>query len=223
MISVNKKTFIFIHIFIAIGMTFILLSMKAENEHKLIESENIIFEMEMEIDNLHESKKSKENKILNLESKIESISENLIEKEDLIWNLNNKLEDLNNKLEIESEKYKELQQELSKYEKLRKLNIVATAYTSECNGCIGITSTGYDVRKTIYKNGYRVVATDPNVVAMGSLLYVETQNESFVAISTDTGSAIKGNRMDVLVENKSTAFEFGKQNIKVTVLREGGI
>jgi len=177
-----------------------------------------ISEAEKEIEILKESEKIKKDKISELESEIESVYEKLSEKENSILEFEEKLK----KAENENEK---LKKELEKYDSLRKLNIVATAYTSKCDGCTGITATGYDVRNTVYKEGYRVVSTDKNVIPMDSLLYIESINDSFepfVAISSDVGGAIKGNRIDILVENESKAYDFGVRDIKVTVLREGG-
>jgi 3D (Asp-Asp-Asp) domain-containing protein len=177
-----------------------------------------ISEAEKEIEILKESEKIKKDKISELESEIESVYEKLSEKENSILEFEEKLK----KVENENEK---LKKELEKYDSLRKLNMVATAYTSECDGCTGITATGYDVRNTVYKDGYRVVATDESIIPMDSLLYIESVNNSFepfVAISSDVGGAIKGNRIDVLVENESKAYDFGVRDIKVTVLREGG-
>lgn len=177
-----------------------------------------ISEAEKEIEILKESEKIKKDKISELESEIESVYEKLSEKENSILEFEEKLK----KAENENEK---LKKELEKYDSLQKLNIVATAYTSKCDGCTGITATGYDVRNTVYKEGYRVVSTDKNVIPMDSLLYIESINDSFepfVAISSDVGGAIKGNRIDILVENESKAYDFGVRDIKVTVLREGG-
>lgn len=176
-----------------------------------------ISEAEKEIEILKESEKIKKDKISELESEIESVYEKLSEKENSILEFEEKLK----KSENENEK---LKKELEKYDSLRKLNMVATAYTSECDGCTGITATGYDVRNTVYKDGYRVVATDESIIHMDSLLYIESVNDSFepfVAISSDVGGAIKGNRIDILVENESKAYDFGVRDIKVTVLREG--
>lgn len=183
-----------------------------------------ISEAEKEIEILKESEKIKEDEISELESEIESVYENLSEKENSILEFEEKLknsENENEKLKNENEK---LKKELEKYDSLRKLNMIATAYTSECDGCIGITSTGYDVKNTVYKDGYRIVATDKSVIPMESLLYIESVNNSFepfVAISLDVGGAIKGNRIDILVEDESKAYDFGIRDIKVTILREG--
>jgi 3D (Asp-Asp-Asp) domain-containing protein/molybdopterin converting factor small subunit len=98
------------------------------------------------------------------------------------------------------------------------LDIVATGYTqSEEEG----TANGITYTETKVTEG-RTVAVDPNVIPLGSLLYVES-NSPYVGgfyIAEDIGGAIKGNRIDVYMESKNQAFLFGKQNVTVTVLKE---
>lgn len=98
----------------------------------------------------------------------------------------------------------------------------ATAYTSNCVGCSGFTYSQYDVRNTIYYKGYRIIATDNNVIPLYSIVEIEARNDKFKAIVLDRGGAIKGNRIDLLVSSKSEAYTFGRQEVKVTIIREGG-
>ena len=93
-----------------------------------------------------------------------------------------------------------------------------TYYTSSCVGCSGITAAGYDVRGTIYANGFRVVAVDPWLIPLGTLVYVETPYESFYAIAGDTGGAIQGNRLDILVGTYWEAITKGRHYVTVTPL-----
>ena len=93
-----------------------------------------------------------------------------------------------------------------------------TYYVSACEGCSGITAAGYDVRGTIYANGYRVVAVDPWLIPLGTLVYVETPYESFYAIAGDTGGAIQGNRLDILVGTHWEAINKGRHYVTVTLL-----
>ncbi len=95
----------------------------------------------------------------------------------------------------------------------------ATFYTARCEGCSGITATGIDVRQTIYSGGRRVIAVDPSAIKLGSIVRVTLENgESFEAIAGDTGGAIKGARIDVLVETKEEAYRLGRQSAKVTLI-----
>ncbi|MFO1442954.1 hypothetical protein KDN24_06950 [Bacillus sp. Bva_UNVM-123] len=107
----------------------------------------------------------------------------------------------------------------------RTLYVTATAYTSFCKeGCIGKTSLGIDVSKDITYNGMRIIAADRAIIKPKSIVRVYTRDETFIAYVADTGSAIVGNKIDVLVSvrNEKVAFDFGKQkNVKVEILREG--
>ena len=93
-----------------------------------------------------------------------------------------------------------------------------TYYVSACEGCSGITAAGYDVRGTVYANGYRVVAVDPWLIPLGTIVYVETPYESFYAIAGDTGGAIQGNRLDILVGTHWEAINKGRHYVTVTPL-----
>lgn len=103
----------------------------------------------------------------------------------------------------------------------RTLNVTATAYTSRCKGCSGFTFTEYDVRNTIYYNDLRIIATDNKVIPLYSIVRVETKDTSFHAIVLDRGGGIKGYEADVLVGSYDEAISFGRQKVKIIVLREG--
>lgn len=60
-----------------------------------------------------------------------------------------------------------------------------------------------------------VVAVDPNVIPMGTKLYVEGYGQ---AIAADQGGAIKGNRIDLFFNSKSEAYNWGMRTVKVTVM-----
>ena len=97
-----------------------------------------------------------------------------------------------------------------------------THYTADCYGCSGITAAGYDVRGSVYAEGYRVVAVDPWLIPLGTILYVETPYESFYAIAGDVGGVINGNIIDVLVGTQWEALNKGRVYSTVTVVDWGG-
>ncbi|MCM3567085.1 LysM peptidoglycan-binding and 3D domain-containing protein [Neobacillus mesonae] len=94
----------------------------------------------------------------------------------------------------------------------KEINVKATAYTAYCEGCSGTTATGIDLRANPHK---KVIAVDPNVIPLGSKVYVEGVGE---AIAGDTGGAIKGNRIDVFIPSEKDAMKFGVKNLKVTII-----
>lgn len=100
----------------------------------------------------------------------------------------------------------------------------ATFYTAFCNtGCIGITASGYNVSNTIYtSDGLRIIATDPAVVPMYSIVTVTlADGTTFKAQALDTGSAIRGNRIDILVGTHAEAITLGRQAVEIEVIRRG--
>lgn len=109
-------------------------------------------------------------------------------------------------------------------DKVEKRNLgtfKATAYTSKCKDCSGITKSGYDVRNTIYYEGMRVIATDPKIIPLYSIVEIEVGDETFKAIALDIGGAIKGKRIDLLVDTKDTAYKFGIRDVEINMIREG--
>src|SRR5699024_3285174 len=92
----------------------------------------------------------------------------------------------------------------------------ATAYTAYCDtGCIGVTATGIDVSQSIYHEGKRVIAVDPSIIPLGSVVKVSLKNgELFEAVAIDTGGDINGARIDVLMVSKEEAIEFGRQAVE---------
>lgn len=97
----------------------------------------------------------------------------------------------------------------------------ASAYVAFCDtGCTGVTATGMDVSNTIYYNGMRVIAVDPSVIPLHSIVRVTyADGTSFVAVAGDTGGAIDGFRIDILVGSLSEALKFGRQNVTVKLLK----
>lgn len=95
----------------------------------------------------------------------------------------------------------------------------ATAYVATCEGCIGITKTGVDVRSTQFYEGKRVIAVDPTQIPLGSTVEVKyADGTSFVGTAQDVGSAIQGKRIDILVESVDEALGFGRQSVEVHVV-----
>ncbi|SET04438.1 3D (Asp-Asp-Asp) domain-containing protein [Salinibacillus kushneri] len=104
-------------------------------------------------------------------------------------------------------------QDLLKSEKERTLTMKATAYTANCDGCSGVTKTGIDLLENPDK---KVVAVDPNVIPLGTKLYVEGYGK---AVAGDIGSAIKGNRIDLFIPSEAEANKWGVQEVEVTILK----
>ncbi len=85
-----------------------------------------------------------------------------------------------------------------------KLDVEATAYTGDT-----ITSTG-----TVPKWG--TIAVDPKVIPYGTKIYIPYFDEVFVA--EDCGSAIKGNKIDIFMDNAKNMNDWGRRNIDIYIL-----
>lgn len=90
------------------------------------------------------------------------------------------------------------------------VSMVATAYDA-CVICTGktdgITFTGTTARP------FYTLAVDPEVIPLGTLVVIEGFSGVFRA--EDTGSAIKGNRIDIFFPNHQEALEFGVQSVQL--------
>lgn len=94
----------------------------------------------------------------------------------------------------------------------RTLTMTATAY-DPCYQCnypyYGAPSyLGLPLKKGI-------IAVDPNVIPMGTRLYVEGYGEG---IAADQGNAIKGNHIDLCFATHQQASSYGIKTVKVTIL-----
>jgi len=92
------------------------------------------------------------------------------------------------------------------------LAMAATAYAPgvEDNGqWNNLTYTGGTVHKG-------VVAVDPDVIPLGTNLWVEGYGR---AVAEDEGGAIKGNRIDLAFNNRQEALDYGIKPVKVYIMK----
>ena len=61
------------------------------------------------------------------------------------------------------------------------------------------------------------IATDPEVIPLGTRLWVEGYGE---AVALDTGGAIKGNIIDVYLPTESECWQWGRRMVEVRILEE---
>lgn len=94
----------------------------------------------------------------------------------------------------------------------KEFYVSATAYTPYCAGCSGITATGINVKAN---PNMKLIAVDPSVIPLGSKVWVEGYG---YAIAGDTGGAIKGNKIDLLMSSKSEAYAWGRKKVRIKVL-----
>jgi len=87
----------------------------------------------------------------------------------------------------------------------------ATAY---CKG--DTTAAGIAVR-------HGMAAADATLLPLGSVVYVETDDTRYSGVWTvlDTGPEIKGRELDLYIWSCNDALAFGRQPVRVTILRLG--
>ena len=88
--------------------------------------------------------------------------------------------------------------------------VESTAYSMD-----GFTSSGSRTNRD--PNGYSTIAVDPRVIPMGSKVYIEGYG---YAIAADTGSAIKGNIIDVFFNTEAEALNWGRRNVKIRIIND---
>lgn len=150
--------------------------------------------------------------------------------------------------EIEAIEQKKVEEELDEARKKRERfkNLVsrgtnrgiftATAYDLTVASCgkkqshpaYGITASGYSLVGQDRESAM-TVATDPKVIPLGTKVYIEFLDEEWqhwngIYTSRDTGSAIKGKKIDIFYKDTGDSktdqevWNFGKKKIKVTIL-----
>jgi 3D (Asp-Asp-Asp) domain-containing protein len=101
--------------------------------------------------------------------------------------------------------------------------VIATGYTAgvESTGKTpddpnyGITYSGVKVTRDLYST----IAADPSVFPIGTILYIPGYGYGIVA---DTGSAIKGNKIDLYFKTVENVYqEWGKRKLEVYVVKKG--
>ena len=102
------------------------------------------------------------------------------------------------------------------------MDMAATAYDLSYESCgkypdhpeYGITASGTKAQPG-------TVAVDPDVIPLGTKLYIASTDGSpdyGFATALDTGSAIKGYKIDLFMEDNQDALNFGIRQVKVYIL-----
>ncbi|MEF9990759.1 MAG: 3D domain-containing protein [Romboutsia sp.] len=86
----------------------------------------------------------------------------------------------------------------------KAMKVVATAYTGD-----SVTSTGT-------KPKWGTIAVDPSIIPYGTKVFIPQFNMTFIA--EDTGSAIKGNKIDIFMNDESAVYNWGIKNIDIYIV-----
>lgn len=89
------------------------------------------------------------------------------------------------------------------------MSVKATAYCDR-----GTTQSGTKARTGI-------VAADPKVLPVGTVLRILDGAHAGVYTVMDTGSAVKGRKIDIFIPDCARAEQFGLKTLRVRILRRG--
>lgn len=225
----SKKVWFYIKQYIkqyAVPIFFILMiciffidySVKQKEINNLLITKIEKLENEVKDRNLIISKKEKilleNNKIISDQKEEISKQKNEISgKNKQISDKKNEILNLKKKLVLLENKNKTSNASISRgsYENKKYLGVFRTTFYTPYDGsATGITARG---NKAIPG---RTVAVDPRVIPLGSKLYIEGYG---IVIADDTGSAIKGSRLDYCVSSRSLAYKLGVKKLKVWLIK----
>lgn len=93
-------------------------------------------------------------------------------------------------------------------------NVVKTL-TMESTAYYGHGTTALGLKPVRNPNGLSTIAVDPNVIPLGTKVYVSDYG---LAIAADTGGAIKGNIIDVFLNSYEECYSWGRRQVTVQIL-----
>ena len=186
------------------------------NEEDYIHYENVKYLDRKDITNVVsrgsyiDRKNNEEEKIENKDEVVENNNENAI----------------NNKEEIKGKIETNTYDDVPPTEYKEVLEAKATAYClckkccgkSETHPEYGVTASGL---KIVPGTNMKVIAVDPNIIPLGTKVYVEGLNgakDYGYAIAADTGSAIKSLKIDLYMDTHEKAYQWGRKSVKVYVV-----
>lgn len=121
---------------------------------------------------------------------------NTFKKHNTIDTIKNQLQKINSKDTTLSNQYKET------------FTMEATAYTGDT-----VTATGTTPIRD--KNSLSTIAVDPTIIPLGSKVYIPGYGK---AIAADTGSAIKGKRIDLFLNSEEECINWGRQTVNLYII-----
>lgn len=98
------------------------------------------------------------------------------------------------------------------------------------NPAYGISRGGYNLRNKNWKSA-RLIAVDPKIIPLHSVVFIKFKDEKYqkftgTYIAGDTGSAIKGNHIDLFYKDtgekvSQEAIELGVTEAEIIIIKEG--
>ena len=95
-----------------------------------------------------------------------------------------------------------------------KMGKFSLSFYCPCEICVGKKKEVKTATGTVPKAKH-TIAVDPKVIPLGSIVYIENYG---YFIAEDTGGNIKGNRIDIFVNNHEEAIKLGRKKANVYIL-----
>ncbi|MEL6329917.1 MAG: 3D domain-containing protein [Planctomycetota bacterium] len=99
----------------------------------------------------------------------------------------------------------------------KTVTMTVTAYSPHAASCAPFDDGQTATLHSVITNGGNLVAADPAVLPMGSMLTIPGYASDSIVPVLDKGGAIKGDRLDVLFPTHEAALEWGVRVVEVTV------
>ena len=99
---------------------------------------------------------------------------------------------------------------ISGYDYIFSKIVESTAYSAQQPGLSNYTASGHRAVRG-------VIAVDPSVIPLGTRVYVEGYGR---ALASDTGSAIRGYKIDLCFDTVAEALQHGRRNVRIWILRD---
>lgn len=94
-----------------------------------------------------------------------------------------------------------------------ELVVTATAYTANCNGCSGVTTTHINLKRN---PTLKVIAVNPNIIELGTIVYVEGYG---YAVAGDVNDKLQENEVNVFIPTTHEAYQWGRKDVKIIFLK----
>ena len=127
------------------------------------------------------------------------------------------VEEVKPKVTVEAEAEPEPVKEEEPVEETFWMDLGSFEITAYCTGTCCSSGTGITASGTVATVG-RTIGVDPDLIPLGSTVKIVFQDGTeHIYKAEDTGSAIQGNIIDLLVSSHSEGIQFGRQTCRVYI------
>lgn len=126
-------------------------------------------------------------------------------------------EEVKPKVTVEAEAEPEPVNEEEPAEETFRIDLGTFEITAYCTGTCCSSGTGITASGTVATVG-RTIGVDPGLIPLGSTVKIVFQDGTErIYIAEDTGSAVQGNIIDLLLDSHEEALQFGRQTCQVFI------